>query len=75
MVCPPVQGVNPRALASGLSPVQADQPLFFSTLISVDLAQYAIFYAKTCNFWQGWYNYCFLKNNNSVHTQGGEPMS
>ena len=25
MVCSPVRGVNPRALASGLSPVQADK--------------------------------------------------
>ena len=26
MVCPPVQRDNPRALASGLSSVQADEP-------------------------------------------------
>ena len=26
MVCPPVRGDNPRALASGLSNVQADKP-------------------------------------------------
>ena len=26
MVCPSVRGENPRALASGLAPVQADQP-------------------------------------------------
>ena len=25
-VCPPVRGENPRALASGFSPVQADNP-------------------------------------------------
>ena len=25
IVCPPVRGDNPRALASGLSPVQADK--------------------------------------------------
>ena len=38
MVCPPVRGDNPRALASGLSYVQADNPgiTFFSTYISVD---------------------------------------
>ena len=28
MVCPPVRGDNPRALASGLSPVQADKPWY-----------------------------------------------
>ena len=28
MVCPPVRGNNPRALASGLSPVQADKPWY-----------------------------------------------
>ena len=26
MVCPPVRGDNPQALAHGLSPVQADKP-------------------------------------------------
>ena len=25
-ICPPVRGDNPRALASGLSPVQVDKP-------------------------------------------------
>ena len=28
MVCPPVQGDNPRAVASGLSLVQADKPWY-----------------------------------------------
>ena len=28
----------------------------FSTLIRVDLAQYEIFHAKVCDFWQGLYN-------------------
>ena len=28
MVCPPVQGDNPRVLASGLFPVQADKQLY-----------------------------------------------
>ena len=28
MVCPPVRGYNPRAFASGLSPVQEDKPLY-----------------------------------------------
>ena len=30
--------------------------LIYTTLISTDLAQYEIFDAKVCNFWQGWYN-------------------
>ena len=29
MGCPPVRGDNPRALASGLSYVQADNPWYF----------------------------------------------
>ena len=28
--------------------------LFYTTLISVDLAQYEIFHAKVCDIWQGW---------------------
>ena len=28
MVCPPVRGDNPRALASGIFPEQADKPLY-----------------------------------------------
>ena len=28
MVCPPVQGDNPRALARGLSPAQTDKPWY-----------------------------------------------
>ena len=49
-LCPPVRGDNSRALASGLSPVQADKPwyvyLFYTTLIRVDLAQYEVFCAE-----------------------------
>ena len=45
MVCPPVRGDNPRALASGLSPVQMDE-LWYTTYISVDLVHYDIFDAK-----------------------------
>ena len=43
-VCPPVRGDNPRALASGLSPVQADKPWYYfnTTLLSADFAQYEI---------------------------------
>ena len=55
MVCTPVRGDNPRALASGLSPTQADKPRYinyFKPLISADLAQYAIFHDKVCDFWQ-----------------------
>ena len=48
MGCPPVRGDNPRALASGLSYVQVDKhgKLFYTTYISVDLAQHEIFRAK-----------------------------
>ena len=28
MVCPPILGDNPRVLASGLSPVQAEEPWY-----------------------------------------------
>ena len=52
--CPPVPGDNPRALASGLSYVQADTPtnmvqLFYTTYISVDRAHSELFCAKADN--------------------------
>ena len=45
MVCLPVVGANPQALRSGLSPLQVGKSWysFYITLISADLAQYAIF--------------------------------
>ena len=48
MVCPPVRGDNPRALASGLSYIQVDKHgiTIYTTYISVDLAHYEIFHAK-----------------------------
>ena len=47
MGCPPVRGDNPRALASGLSYVQVDNPWFiYTTYISVDLAHREIVRAK-----------------------------
>ena len=49
MGCPPVRGDNPRALASGLSYVQVDNPwynYFMPPINSVDLARYEIFNAK-----------------------------
>ena len=48
MGCPPVRGDNPRALASGLSYVQADKHgnKYYTTYISVDLAQHEILRAK-----------------------------
>ena len=54
MVCPPVRGDNPRALASGLSYVQVDKHgitiLYHlhqcTTYISVDLAHHEIFRAE-----------------------------
>ena len=52
MVCPPVRGDNPRALASGLSYVQVDTFvnmawLFHTPYTSVDLAYQELFRAKT----------------------------
>ena len=48
MGCRPVRGDNPRAIASGLSYVQVDNPWynFYTTHISVDQAHYEIFRAK-----------------------------
>ena len=47
MGCPPERGDNPRALASGLSYVQVDNPWYnYFTYISVDLAHHEIFHAK-----------------------------
>ena len=53
MVCPPVRGDNPRALAGGLSAVQADKPCNTCNYSLPDLAQYEIFRAKFCDFCQG----------------------
>ena len=49
MGCPLVRGDNPRALANGLSYVHVDKhgiTFFYTTYISVDLAQYEIIRAK-----------------------------
>ena len=49
MVCEPVRRDNPRALASGLSTVQAHKPMLYltCTIISkVDLAHYGVSRAK-----------------------------
>ena len=61
MCCPPVRGDNPRALASGLSYVQADKHgiTIYSTYISVDLAHHEIFHAKVGN---GGINSCINPN-------------
>ena len=45
MVCAPVRRDNPRALARGLSTVQAHKPCSIS-LTSVDLAHYRVSRAK-----------------------------
>ena len=44
IVCPPVRGDNPRALASGLSNVQVDKHCItiYTTYISVDLVHHEI---------------------------------
>ena len=44
MVCAPVRRDNPRALARGLSTVQAHKPC--SVITSVDLAHYGVSRAK-----------------------------
>ena len=41
MVCPPIRGENPRALASGLSSVQAEKYGILYTFIRVNLAHCA----------------------------------
>ena len=49
MVCAPVRRDNPRALARGLSTVQAHKPCSISlctTITSVDLAHYGLSCAK-----------------------------
>ena len=48
MVCAPVRRDNPRALARGLSTVQAHKPCYVSCTIisSVDFAQYRVSLAK-----------------------------
>ena len=48
MVCAPVQRDNPRALARGLSAVQAQTMLYLTctTITSVDLAHYGVSHAK-----------------------------
>ena len=58
-----LRGDNPRALASRISPVQADKlvELFYVTLINVDLAQYEIFHANVCDIWQSGIKYFTLK--------------
>ena len=57
MVCPPVRRDTPRALARGLSPRRGGKTvvdLFYTTLISIDIAQYELFCANVCDFEQGW---------------------
>ena len=48
MVCAPVRRDNPRALASGLSSVQADKPCSITRTITsnIDLACYGVSRAK-----------------------------
>ena len=46
MVCPPVRGDNPRALASALSPVHADKPWYnyFIRSLSMQTLPTAIYF-------------------------------
>ena len=52
MVCLSVRGDDPRALASGFSPVQGDKAWY-----NYFLAHYEIFRAKVCYFWHGLYEF------------------
>ena len=71
MVCPPVRGDNPRALARGLSPVHADNHgtcitiLYYTTCISVDRAlqitRCFVLWSKWV--WSGKYNSHTLQTN------------
>ena len=55
-------GDNPLDTLVDYLPVQADKPWcnIYTTLTSVDLAQYEIFRAKVCDLWQGWYRFMFM---------------
>ena len=61
MACPTVRGDNPRALASGLSYVQADKHdiTIFTTYIIVDLSHHEKACAKvgTCKYYLKLYLY------------------
>ena len=50
MGCAPVRRDNPRALALGLSTVQAHKPcsITCTTITSIDLAHYGVSRAKDC---------------------------
>ena len=58
MVCPPIRRDNPRALASGLSVVQADE--LCSIISNVDLARYCVSRAKDLVFQDLLYIYLFI---------------
>ena len=63
MVCPPVRGDDPRAVASVLSHVKVDKPWYNinTSLISVDHDQYEICRAKIYLFLQRWYKTMILR--------------
>ena len=61
MVCPPVRGDNPQALAKGLSPMRRknyDTAIFYH-LISVDLLSMKYFVLKLVICGKGWYRNCY----------------
>ena len=70
---PPVRGDSSRALAGGISPVQADKlwyNFFYTTFISVDPAQYEIFRAKVFFFFSlqaRWYKYGYWLVKKGLH--------
>ena len=70
MVCPPVRGDNPRALAREWIVSRTCRQGIYTTLIRVDLDQYEIFHAKVCDFLQEWYKVlikqCFPVNYDNL---------
>ena len=46
MICPPVRGDNPQALACGLSPIQVDKPwrnyFILTTSVTLHITRYHI---------------------------------
>ena len=68
MVCPPVQGDNPRALASGLSPVQMDKQWYnylilpSSVLIWLSMINFMLKFAISGQ-WRSKYDYVVIMSS------------
>ena len=64
MVCPPIRGDDPRALASGLSPVQADKPwynYFIPSLSDHDQGPVVQSIVSLASSFRGQLDLCFTK--------------